>query len=96
MEADLYCILGLAYATFVSLCSMAMFWWIDLNPGWEWLANASAISWIGFGMAALAWTKGWMNKPSFGTGLSRLLFLVDHCIDFQLACSMTVIVFFVV
>ncbi|KZP34451.1 hypothetical protein FIBSPDRAFT_719555 [Athelia psychrophila] len=79
VEADMYCFLGLAYASFISLSSMAMFWWIDLKPGFEWLADLFAILWIGFGMAGVTWTKSWMNKPSFGT-----------------ACSMTVIVLFVV
>ncbi|KAF7981915.1 hypothetical protein HWV62_31521 [Athelia sp. TMB] len=67
VEADLFCFLGLAYATFVSLCSMSMFWWIDLKPGLEWLAALFALLWIGFGMAGVTWTKAWMNKPSFGT-----------------------------
>lgn len=79
MEADGYCLLGLAYAAFISLASMSMFWWLDLKPGLEWLAVLLAILWIGFGMAGLSWIKAWMNKPSFGT-----------------ACSMTVIVIFVV
>jgi hypothetical protein len=70
MEADLYCVLGLAYATFVSLSSMAMFWWIDLKPGLAWLADVLAILWIGVGIAGVTWTKIWMNSPSFGTGIS--------------------------
>jgi hypothetical protein len=69
VEADLYCFMGLLYATFISLSSMAMFWWIDVKPGLEWLADLFAILWIGVGMAALSWTKSWMNKPSFGTGM---------------------------
>jgi hypothetical protein len=69
VEADLYCFMGLLYATFISLNSMAMFWWIDVKPGLEWLADLFAILWIGVGMAALSWTKAWVNKPSFGTGM---------------------------
>jgi hypothetical protein len=69
VESDLYCLMGLLYASFISLSSMAMFWWIDMKPGFEWLADLFAVLWIGVGMAALSWTKAWMNKPTFGTGM---------------------------
>lgn len=51
---------------------MSMFWWIDLKPGMEWLADLLAILWIGLGIAGVTWTKAWVAKPSFGTGASRL------------------------
>ena len=93
----MFCFLGLAYATFVSLCSMSMFWWIDLKPGLEWLAALFALLWIGFGMAGVTWTKAWMNKPSFGTGMSTRRSPDDSCLlTPTVACSMTVIVLFVV
>lgn len=81
----MFCFLGLAYATFVSLCSMSMFWWIDLKPGLAWLADLFALLWIGFGMAGITWTKAWMNKPSFGTGTavcaSQLSFLANYSMN---------------
>ncbi|KAF8893583.1 hypothetical protein BD779DRAFT_1507033 [Infundibulicybe gibba] len=60
VDADLYCFIGLLYSAFVSLSSMTMFWWLEVKPGWEWLADLLAISWIGLSMSALAWTKVWM------------------------------------
>lgn len=45
-----------------------MFWWIDVKPGWEWLADATVIVWIGLGMTAVAFMKLWMAKPTFNTG----------------------------
>ena len=68
LEADMYCIFGLAWAAFISLGSMGMFWWIDVKPGWEWLADVVVIVWIGLGMTVVAWMKVWMAKPSFNTG----------------------------
>ncbi|KAI5117857.1 hypothetical protein M0805_007700 [Coniferiporia weirii] len=79
LEADLYCLLGLAWASFISLGSMWMFWWIDVIPGWEWLADVIAIVWIGLGMTAVAFMKVWMAKPSFNTACSMttiILFVV--------------------
>ncbi|THH02540.1 hypothetical protein EW145_g6738 [Phellinidium pouzarii] len=79
LEADLYCLLGLAWASFISLGSMGMFWWIDVIPGWEWLADVVAMVWIGLGMTAVAFMKVWMAKPSFNTACSMttiILFVV--------------------
>ncbi|KAF8993682.1 Fusaric acid resistance protein-like-domain-containing protein [Cyathus striatus] len=79
IEADIFCLFGLVYSSFVCLASMSMFWWLELKPGWEWLGDAIVIVWIGLSMSALAWMKVWMASPSFNT-----------------ACSMTVIIIFVV
>lgn len=67
-EADKFCLLGLLYATFVSLGSMSMYWWLEERPGWEWLADVLVIIWIGLGMSGMAWMKIWMEKPSFNAG----------------------------
>ncbi|KAG6845404.1 hypothetical protein H0H87_009751 [Tephrocybe sp. NHM501043] len=47
IEADIFCLVGLLFAAFVCLCSMNMFWWLELSPGWEWLGDLVAILWIG-------------------------------------------------
>ena len=67
-EADIFCLFGLAWASFVCLGSMSMFWWLDVQPGWEWLADALVLLWVGLSMTAVAFMKVWMNKPSFNTG----------------------------
>ncbi|KAJ7678691.1 hypothetical protein B0H17DRAFT_102075 [Mycena rosella] len=79
LEADLYCFVGLVYSAFVSLSSMAVFWWLEKQPGWEWLANVLVIVWIGVSMSLVAWTKVWMASSSFNTACSMtaiILFIV--------------------
>ena len=68
LEADLYCLYGVIWSAVVALGSMSLFWWIDVIPGWEWLAAIVAIIWIGSGMSIVAGMKVWMGKPSFNTG----------------------------
>lgn len=68
IEADMFCFMGLLYSSFVCLSSMSVFWWLDVKPGWEWLADALVILWIGVSMSGVAWMKVWMAKPSFNTG----------------------------
>ncbi|TFY82398.1 hypothetical protein EWM64_g1610 [Hericium alpestre] len=70
VEADKYCLMGLAFATFLSLGSMNTYWWLEVKPGWEWLADALVILWIGIGMSFVAWMKLWMAKPTFNTACS--------------------------
>jgi hypothetical protein len=77
-EADLFCLLALAYATLLSLGSMSTFWEIDILPGWEWLADALVIVWIGVGMSLVSWLKVRMAKPSFNPGMSLLFLPVAH------------------
>lgn len=60
IEADIFCIVGLLYSSFVCLSSMSLFWWLELKPGWEWLGDAVAIVWIGLSMSGVAWAKVWM------------------------------------
>ena len=68
VEADRYCLMGLAFAAVVSLGSMNLYWWFEVRPGWEWLADVLAILWTGIGMSVVGWMKQWMAKPSFNTG----------------------------
>ncbi|KAJ6538778.1 Fusaric acid resistance protein-like-domain-containing protein [Mycena vulgaris] len=79
VEADLYCFMGLVYSAFVCLSSMTMFWWLEKQPGWEWLADILVIVWIGVSMSLVAWMKVWMASPSFNTACSMtaiILFVV--------------------
>ncbi|KAF8906572.1 Fusaric acid resistance protein-like-domain-containing protein [Gymnopilus junonius] len=79
VEADMFCLFGLLYAAVVCLVSMSMFWWFEVQPGWEWLADSVALAWIGFSVGTLAWMKLWMENPSFNTGktmTSIIIFLV--------------------
>ncbi|KAJ7496902.1 Fusaric acid resistance protein-like-domain-containing protein [Mycena latifolia] len=79
VEADLYCFMGLVYSAFVCLSSMTMFWWLETQPGWEWLAAILVIVWIGVSMSVVAWMKVWMASPPFNTACSMtaiILFIV--------------------
>jgi len=60
LEADLFCFFGLIYAGVVCLVSMAMFWWLERQPGLEWLGDIVAVVWIIISMGLLAWLKVWM------------------------------------
>lgn len=74
LEADRYCLAGLAFAAFVSLGSMNMYWWLEHYPSLDWLADILVILWIGLGMSTVAWMKLWMAKPTFNTGVTFGLF----------------------
>lgn len=62
IEADLFCLFGLVYASAVCLISMSMFWFLEVRPGWEWMADVVAIMWVGLSMSILAWMKVWMVR----------------------------------
>ncbi|KAF8973312.1 hypothetical protein BDZ97DRAFT_1780768 [Flammula alnicola] len=64
IEADLFCLFGVLYAAVVCLVSMSMFWFLEVRPGWEWMADFVAIAWIALSMSILAWMKVWMANPS--------------------------------
>lgn len=70
LEADTFCFVGLLFAAFVSLSSMSMYWFFEVQPGWEWLADSLVILWIGASMSSIAWMKLWMAKPTFNTGMA--------------------------
>ncbi|KAI0745606.1 Fusaric acid resistance protein-like-domain-containing protein [Earliella scabrosa] len=79
VEADVFCMMGLIFATFVSLSSMSVYWFFELQPGWEWLADLLVVVMIGVGMSIVAWMKVWMAKPTFNTACSMtaiILFVV--------------------
>jgi len=60
IEADLYVLAGLLFSLFVCMGSTAMYWWAELKPGWEWLADLIVLGWIGLSMAVIAFLKVWM------------------------------------
>lgn len=79
LEANFFCSMGLVFASFVSLGSMGMYWFFEVQSGWEWLADTLVILWIGLGISTLAWTKLWMRKPTFNAACSMtsiILFIV--------------------
>ncbi|KAI0351344.1 hypothetical protein OH77DRAFT_1411233 [Trametes cingulata] len=79
VEADVFCTMGLLFATFVSLTSMSVYWFFERQPGLEWLADILVLLMIGVGMSTVAWTKVWMAKPTFNTACSMtaiILFVV--------------------
>ena len=67
-DADKFCLMGLLYASFISLGSVTMYWFFEIRAGWEWLADVLVILWIGLGMSGMAYMKMWMGKPTFNTG----------------------------
>ncbi|KAF9792510.1 Fusaric acid resistance protein-like-domain-containing protein, partial [Thelephora terrestris] len=78
-EADKYCLLGVLFAGLISLSSMSTYWTLEEYEGLDWLADTLALLLIGIGICALAWTKSWMNRPSFNTACSMtsiILFIV--------------------
>ncbi|KAI0250127.1 Fusaric acid resistance protein-like-domain-containing protein [Lactifluus subvellereus] len=79
LEADIYCVMGLAFASFISLGSMYTYWALEPHAGWEWLADALVLLWIGVGMSMVAWFKLWIAKPTFNPAASMtsiILFVV--------------------
>ncbi|THG95980.1 hypothetical protein EW026_g5766 [Hermanssonia centrifuga] len=98
LEADTFCLVGLLFAALVSLSSMSMYWFFEVQAGWEWLADLLVILWIGLGMSAIAWMKMWMAKPTFNTACSMtciILFIVvikEGGLDTLLQVSLIVVV----
>ena len=45
-----------------------MYWFFEVQPGLEWLADSLAILWVGLAMSVIAWMKMWMAKLTFNTG----------------------------
>ncbi|KAI0267057.1 hypothetical protein BC834DRAFT_872327 [Gloeopeniophorella convolvens] len=79
LEADIYCLMGLGFASVISLGSMYTYWALEPHLGWEWLADILALMWIGVGMSLLAWFKLWIAKPTFNPAASMasiILFVV--------------------
>lgn len=71
IEADTFCFIGWLYSAFVCLSGMSLFWWLDVQPGWDGVADCIPILWVGFSMWGLSWMKVWMEKPTFNSGLSH-------------------------
>jgi hypothetical protein len=56
-EADIYCMMAALFSGFVALASMDTFWFFEIQPGWEWLADLLTFIWIAVAMAIVAWVK---------------------------------------
>ncbi|CAE6416781.1 unnamed protein product [Rhizoctonia solani] len=79
IEADMFCLVGAAFASIASLVATDSFWFFELQPGWEWLADILVLAWVGLAIALIAWSKLWVNKPTFGSACSMtsiILFVV--------------------
>ncbi|KAH9053366.1 Fusaric acid resistance protein-like-domain-containing protein [Lactarius vividus] len=79
LEADIYCVMGLGFASFISLGSMYTYWALEPHAGWEWLADSLVLIWIFVGMSLVAWFKLWIAKPTFNPAASMtsiILFVV--------------------
>lgn len=76
IEADIFCLAGLAFAAVVCLGSMSAFWPLQLSPDWEWLVDAIVLSWIAAAMIFVAWSKIWMAKPSYNTACSMISIII--------------------
>ncbi|KAH8107675.1 Fusaric acid resistance protein-like-domain-containing protein [Cristinia sonorae] len=76
LEADLFCFMGLLYVSLVSLASMSLFWFFEVQPGWEWLADFFVLFWVGLAMSVVAWLKVKVAKPSFNTACSMIAIII--------------------
>ncbi|THU95504.1 hypothetical protein K435DRAFT_723585 [Dendrothele bispora CBS 962.96] len=76
MEADVFCMFGLVYASAVCLSCMSVFWWLEQKPGLEWVGDIFAIVWVGISMSLLAWLKVWMANPQFNTACSMMAIIL--------------------
>ena len=73
IESNIYCVMGLGFASFISLGSMYTYWALEPHEGWEWLADALVLIWIGVGMSLVAWFKLWIARPTFNPGQTHSL-----------------------
>ncbi|KAL0956925.1 hypothetical protein HGRIS_003029 [Hohenbuehelia grisea] len=75
-EADIFCLGGILYSAVVSLTAMTIFWWLELQPGWEWLGDVVAVVWICLSMSFVAWMKVYMANPQFNTACSMIAIIL--------------------
>ncbi|KAG8745216.1 hypothetical protein FRC10_008528 [Ceratobasidium sp. 414] len=62
-----------------TIIATGSFWYFELQPGWEWLADALVLSWLALAMMVIARSKLWVGKPTFGSACSMtsiILFVV--------------------
>ncbi|KAF9227087.1 hypothetical protein BS17DRAFT_861039 [Gyrodon lividus] len=71
-EADSFCTIAWLYSAIVCLGSMSLFWWLDVKPGWDTLADFVPIICVGLSIWGLSWMKVWMSKPTFNSGTLSL------------------------
>lgn len=96
-EADMFCLIGFCYAAIVCLTSMGLFWWLDVQPGLEWLADLVTIALVGISFSILCWLKVWMANPQFNTACSMTSIIIFVVVvkegGWQTLLSMAFIVF---
>ena len=68
VEADLYCAIAAGFSSVVCLACFGAFWFFEEKPGWDFAADLSVFIILGVCMGAVAWSKDWMQRPSFNTG----------------------------
>ena len=67
-EADSFCLVAWLYSALMNLSGLSLFWWLDVQPGFELLADFVLIIWVGLTIWGLTWMKVWMSKPTFNSG----------------------------
>lgn len=73
LEADLFFLCGVLYSSFVCLASMSVFWSLELQPHWEWLADFLMIMTIAASIGFVIWMKVRMASiPALLTFASNL------------------------
>lgn len=76
VEADTYCLVAAAFSSVVCLVCFGSFWFFEERPGgWYFSADASVFLTLALAMGIVAWTKNWMQRPSYNTG--RRLFTYE-------------------
>lgn len=78
-EADVFCIMGIAFSTLVACGSSFSSWIMDNRPSLGWLGDLIILSWIAIAMMLVSWAKVWINKASFNTAASMtsiIMFIV--------------------
>ncbi|KAG8758649.1 hypothetical protein FRC14_007704 [Serendipita sp. 396] len=78
-EADVFCLMGVFFALFITCASILSSWIIDNHPLLEWLGDLTILTWIGIAITVISWMKVWINKASFNTASSMtciIMFIV--------------------
>ncbi|PVF97453.1 hypothetical protein CPB86DRAFT_706963 [Serendipita vermifera] len=78
-EADIFCIIGVIFASFVTCGSIFANWLLNTHLGVELLGDIFIFVWVAMAMMVVCWTKVWINKASFNTAASMtsiIMFIV--------------------
>lgn len=78
-EADVFCFMGVFFATVITLGSDLSFWFIENQPLLEWIGDFLIFFWLAAAMMMMSWAKVRLNKASFNTATSMtsiIMFIV--------------------